>query len=83
MAFRSAKSIGKATRRFPYRSRLIVFIPLKFSISGVVIEYPRSHLFKMKIRSILSKEDSFRRLLSNGYLDEYNEDEMSLDVNRD
>nr|VDC89207.1 unnamed protein product [Brassica oleracea] len=37
----------------------------------------------MKIRSILSKEDSFRRLLSNGYLDEYNEDEMSLDVNRD
>ncbi|KAH0889541.1 hypothetical protein HID58_051970 [Brassica napus] len=34
----------------------------------------------MKIRSILSKEDSFRRLLSNGYLDEYNEDEMSLDV---
>ncbi|KAG5410990.1 hypothetical protein IGI04_007309 [Brassica rapa subsp. trilocularis] len=35
----------------------------------------------MKIRSIISKEDSFRSLSSNDDLEGFNEDEMSLDVN--
>ncbi|KAG5410914.1 hypothetical protein IGI04_007233 [Brassica rapa subsp. trilocularis] len=63
---------------------LIVSLPLKFSNSGAVLNVTIEKIqrgidlrfFKMKIRSILSKEDSFRSLLSNDYLEE-----LSLDVN--
>ncbi|KAH0898815.1 hypothetical protein HID58_048383, partial [Brassica napus] len=68
---------------------LIVSLPLKFSNSGAVLNVTIEKIqggndlrfFKMKIRSILSKVDSFRSLPSNDYLEGYNEDELSLNVN--
>ncbi|KAF2598825.1 hypothetical protein F2Q68_00010376 [Brassica cretica] len=77
MASKSAKSMGNATTRIPYRRRPINCIPS----SQVTIEKIQGGIdlrfFKMKIRLILSKEDSFRSLPSNDYLEGYNEDGSS------
>ncbi|KAF3543123.1 hypothetical protein DY000_02001924 [Brassica cretica] len=70
--------MGNATTRIPYRSRPINCIPS----SQVTIEKIQGGIdlrfFKMKIRLILSKEDSFRSLPSNDYLEGYNEDTVGL-----
>ncbi|KAG5389650.1 hypothetical protein IGI04_031191 [Brassica rapa subsp. trilocularis] len=80
MPFKSAKSMGKATT-FPYRTEpLTVSLPLRFSISGGILDVTIEKIQGgIDIRSILSKEDIFRSLPSNDYLEGYNEDIMFLE----